>query len=482
MKKSFSRIIIKGGVLSPAELKEIVELAEASGSDSISLGSRQDILITKDVEVENFSAENKYQIIPPKTEGAENIVSSYVAADIFSGTHWLTGDRYLYVLEQFRNPPNLKVNITDPKQRLVPLFTGHLNFIASEHEDYWHLYIRLPEWTKMQVYPALIYTWDVGEIVYGIEELLQEEPEEVEMIFNLLSDSLETNNRTIDKSLEIPYQPFPYYEGMNKIGMDSYWLGLYWRNNKYYTSFLKEMCDLCAESKIGKISITPWKSLIVKGIPINTKLEWEKFLGKNGINVRHSMLELNWHIPVDNEEAANLKKYLVSNFDQKDISTYGLTFGIFDSTKKSNYFTAVVIEKNQAPEILNEIGVRDTYNLLYAQNFDPNTRNYVIHVQDVDKVELPGLLIELSKMYFSQLGEKEEKARKLPETKPEKEKLKKEIWQCAACLSIYEAKFGDITQEIPAGTSFDKLPETYVCSLCEAPKSAFEKRIQEKPS
>ncbi|WP_286760790.1 rubredoxin [Salegentibacter sp. UBA1130] len=482
MKKSFSRIIIKGGVLSPAELKEIVELAEASGSDSISLGSRQDILITKDVEVENFSAENKYQIIPPKTEGAENIVSSYVAADIFSGTHWLTGDRYLYVLEQFRNPPNLKVNITDPKQRLVPLFTGHLNFIASEHEDYWHLYIRLPEWTKMQVYPALIYTWDVGEIVYGIEELLQEEPEEVEMIFNLLSDSLETNNRTIDKSLEIPYQPFPYYEGMNKIGMDSYWLGLYWRNNKYYTSFLKEMCDLCAESKIGKISITPWKSLIVKGIPINTKLEWEKFLGKNGINVRHSMLELNWHIPVDNEEAANLKKYLVSNFDQKDISTYGLTFGIFDSTKKSNYFTAVVIEKNQAPEILNEIGVRDTYNLLYAQNFDPNTHNYVIHVQDVDKIELPGLLIELSKMYFSQLGEKEEKARNIPESKPEKEKLKKEIWQCAACLSIYEAKFGDITQEIPAGTSFDQLPETYVCSLCEAPKSAFEKRIQEKLS
>jgi rubredoxin len=475
MKKSFSRIIIKGGVLSPAELKEIVELAEASGSDSISLGSRQDILITKDVEVENFSAENKYQIIPPKTEGAENIVSSYVAADIFSGTHWLTGDRYLYVLEQFRNPPNLKVNITDPKQRLVPLFTGHLNFIASEHEDYWYLYIRLPEWTKMQVYPALIYTWDVGDIVYGIEEMLQEEPEEVEMIFNLLSDSLETNNRTIDKSLEIPYQPFPYYEGMNKIGMDSYWLGLYWRNNKYYTNFLKEMCDLCAESKIGKISITPWKSLIVKGIPINTKLEWEKFLGKNGINVRHSMLELNWHIPVDNEEAANLKKYLVSNFDQKDISTYGLTFGIFDSTKKSNYFTAVVIEKNQAPKILNEIGVRDTYNLLYAQNFDPNTRDYVIHVHDVDKVELPGLLIELSKMYFSQLGEKEEKARKIPESKPEQEKLKKEIWQCAACLSIYEAKFGDITQEIQAGTSFAQLPGTYVCSLCEAPKSAFEK-------
>lgn len=480
MDKSFSRIIIKGGVLSPAELKEIVELAEASGSDSISLGSRQDILITKAIDTENFSTENKYQIIPPKSDGTENIVSSYVATDVFPGTAWLTGDRYLYVLEQFRLPPNLKVNITDPKQRLVPLFTGHLNFIASEHEDYWYLYIRLPNWKEIQVYPALIYTWDVGDIVYGIEEILQEEPEEVEMIFNLLSDALETNNRTIDKPLDIPYYPFPYYEGMNKIGMDSYWLGLYWRNNNYYTSFLKEMCDLCAESKIGKISITPWKSLIIKGIPKSSKLEWEKFLGKSGINVRHSMLELNWHIPVDNEEALQLKKYLVSNFDQYDISTYGLTFGIFDSTNTSNYFTAVVIEKNKAPQISKDIKIRDTYNLLYAQNFDPNSREYVIHVQDVDKVELPGLLIELSKMYFNQLGEEKENSKKKPKPEPQKEKNKKEIWQCKACLSIYDEEYGDITQEIPPGISFGKLPESYKCPLCEAPKLEFEKRLQEK--
>ncbi|TDN86354.1 nitrite/sulfite reductase ferredoxin-like protein [Salegentibacter sp. 24] len=480
MEKTFSRIIIKGGVLSPAELREIVELAEACGSNSISLGSRQDVLITKIIDPENFSQEDKYQIIQPKTLGAENIVSSYVAADIFPATPWLTGDRYLYVLEQFRNPPNLKVNITDPKQRLVPLFTGHLNFIASAHQDYWFLYIRLPQWKKMQVYPALIYTWDVGEVVYAIEELLKEEPEEVDMIFNILSDALETNNRTIDKPLEIPYRPFPYYEGMNKIGMDNYWLGLYWRNNKYYTSFLKDMCDLCAASKIGKISITPWKSLIIKGIPNNSKLEWEKFLGKRGINVRHSMLELNWHIPVDNEDALELKKYLVSNFDQNDISTYGLTFGIFDSVVKSNYFTTVVIEKNQAPQGLKEIKIRDTYNLLYAQNFDPNSRDYIMHVQDVDKVELPGLLIELSKMYFDQLGQEEEKPGNKSEPEHRKENLSKEIWQCKACLSIYDAEYGDITNEIAPGKSFENLPETYSCPLCEASKSEFSKKTEQQ--
>ena len=47
MKQNYSRVIVKGGVLSPAELKEILELAEEAGLDTISLGSRQDILFIK---------------------------------------------------------------------------------------------------------------------------------------------------------------------------------------------------------------------------------------------------------------------------------------------------------------------------------------------------------------------------------------------------------------------------------------------------
>ena len=42
--------------------------------------------------------------------------------------------------------------------------------------------------------------------------------------------------------------------------------------------------------------------------------------------------------------------------------------------------------------------------MLYAKNFDPNTREYIVHVQEVDKAELPSLLLELSRLYFEQLG------------------------------------------------------------------------------
>ncbi len=64
------------------------------------------------------------------------------------------------------------------------------------------------------------------------------------------------------------------------MGDNEYWLGLYWRNNEYDIAFLKEFCDFCLESRVGKICITPWKSFIVKGINRKYKLNLEKLLGK----------------------------------------------------------------------------------------------------------------------------------------------------------------------------------------------------------
>ncbi|MBU2951529.1 rubredoxin [Tamlana agarivorans] len=468
------RIKINGGVLSPGELKYICEAAESLGLDAISFGSRQDIIFPEQIDESKFDQFNKIQFIKPKRDGIQNIASSYVSAEILPSTSWLTSDRYLYILEQFKHKLKLRVNITDPKQRLVPLFTGNVNFIASEHEDYWYLYVRLPGWKKTLMYPALIYSWDMDKIEIAIENILQEEPETIETVFELVSDAVDTNNRTVDKSLEVPFYPFPYYEGMNRIGTDRYWLGLYWRNNRYDLKFLKAMCELCSENKIGKISITPWKSFIVKGIPQKSKLQWEKFLGKYGINVRHSMLEMNWHLPVNDPDALNLKKYLVTNFDQNDISTYGLTFGITSYESDTYNFTSIVIEKNKQPDLKGDFKIRDTYNLLYAKNFDPNTRKYIMHVQDVDKVELPGLLMELSQLYFEQLGtERDEEEVEVIK----KETSEEEVYQCSDCLTVYNEVYGDITQDIAPNTSFEDLPATYECSLCEASKSNFEKKV-----
>ncbi len=465
-----TRLIVKGGVISPGELREIVNMGLDQGLDTISFGSRQDIIFPKGFTAIEKEKSGKNHFVYPNEESGNNIVTSYVSTDIFRNTPWLTGNKFLYILEQFKEQPQLKVNITDPKQQLVPLFTGHINFIASHHEDYWFVYIRLPKWSKMELYPVLIYSWNIAEVYYAIEKILEEEPHSADMIFQLVNDALDTNNRTIDKPLNIPFYPFPYYEGMNKLGIDQYWLGLYWRNNLYDLDFLSAMCDLCFDCKIGKICITPWKSFIVKGIPKERKLDWEKFLGKKGINVRHSLLELNWHLPVAAEWALSLKTFLVRTLDQYDISTYGLTFGLSEYNRDGHYFTSIVIEKNKMPKELESMKIRDTYNVLYAKNFDPNTKEYIVLTQDIDKQELPLILIELSKKYFEELGNS------LPEisaTSVKKETKEQDVHQCTECLTLYNSEYGDLTQGIEKGVLFVNLPENYHCSLCEAPKNKF---------
>ncbi|MBG7629418.1 MAG: rubredoxin domain-containing protein [Bacteroidetes bacterium] len=469
-KQKLQRIFIKGGVLSPGELKQILRMTEELGLSTIKFGSRQDILIP--YKESNKKITDLYPTINignNQKHDFQNIVCSYVSSDIFPSTHWLKGSTYLYILEQFRFNPKLKINITDPHQQLVPLFNGQLNFIASENEDYWHLNLKLPGWETEVEFPVLVYSWDIPKFAEAIEEFY-EETTDISLLFDLINEKIDANSRTIENKLDIPFHPFPYYEGMNKMGEHEYWLGLFWRNNEYDIDFLKDFCDFCLESRIGKICITPWKSFITKGINRKYKLGLEKLLGKKGINVRHSSLELNWHLPVDNVEALELKKSIVRNFDQNDISTYGLNFSITDRVKNETYFTSAVIEKNQIPTIVKDFNIRPTYNVLYCKNFNPNTKEYLMYAQDVDKMELPGLLMELSKLYFEKLGEIDDSEKQ----NIEDVKIEKEVYQCAECLTVYDPEYGDLNANIEVGILFNDLPNTYQCSVCEAQKESYK--------
>lgn len=475
MKENLHRILIKGGVTSPGELKDIISMLEAAGLTEVYFGSRQDLLFPlNDAKEEQLERISKFNTDIIGQRSYQNIVCSYVSSDIFETTNWLKGSTYLYILESFDYLPKLKINITDPKQRLVPIFNGNLNFIASESEDYWYLNVKLPHWNQSAYYPMLVYSWDINLISQEIEAR-HEDIQDVEELFFVLNKVLDTNNKAIEKELNIAYTTFPYYEGMNRMGLDQYWLGLYWRNNRYDLDFLKEFCSFCLDNRIGKICITPWKSIIVKGIKQECKPELERFLGQWGINVRHSQLEMNWHVPVDDMEALELKKFLVRSFDQNDISTYGLTFGISNDVGKRSHFASIIIEKNSVPTIVKDFDVRPTYNVLHFENFDPNTQRYISNAQDIDKIKLPGLLMELSKKYFEHLSIKTEKEEVKPKSAGQHES--RAVYQCQSCLTVYDTLFGDPKVAIAVGTDFKDLPDGYKCPVCDSSKNSF-KRVE----
>ena len=48
-------------------------------------------------------------------------------------------------------------------------------------------------------------------------------------------------------------------------------------------------------------------------------------------------------------------------------------------------------------------------------------------------------------------------------------------YKCSVCGWVYDPELGDQEGRIPPGTPFEKLPDDWVCPVCGAAKSAFEK-------
>ncbi len=54
------------------------------------------------------------------------------------------------------------------------------------------------------------------------------------------------------------------------------------------------------------------------------------------------------------------------------------------------------------------------------------------------------------------------------------------LYVCSICGYIYDESAGDPSSDVPSGTKWEDLPESWVCPVCSAQKSAFEKKEEKK--
>jgi rubredoxin len=47
------------------------------------------------------------------------------------------------------------------------------------------------------------------------------------------------------------------------------------------------------------------------------------------------------------------------------------------------------------------------------------------------------------------------------------------LYQCRDCLTVYDPVYSDNWTGKDAAIPFDALPQTYICSTCDAPKTNF---------
>jgi rubredoxin len=465
------RVNFRGGIASPGELKSILTIAERCHVFEVRFGLRQQLLLhlphglLKLFEKEAKSIGLSYQL---DGNFYPNIVSSYVAEEVFQKGNWLNEEIYQEILDLFAYEPQLKVNISDSGQSFTPYFSGHLNFVASELPNFWYLTVRLPKTNEAHAYSQLIYSNDIPALCEVLEREIVQYKTSIPKLWKKIPFHIHKIPTT--KELELPTFALPYYEGFNRYGNRT-WLGIYKRTELFSTEFLLELCDICLDTKIGQIGITPWKSLIIKGIEELDRPRWTRLLSKYNISMRHAANELNWQVEDDSADALALKHDLVKAFDQQDLRTFGLCFGI-KTVPQTEVFAAIMVRRRRF-KLLGFIPAFYVYDISYTKDFNPNGRTKIYFAEGVAHFNLAEQLRRSVLLYNKQLAENSIVVIDKPLSPNQEISTITAVHQCTTCFTIYDERFGDELNGIEAGIPFSKLPDTYTCSTCGNAKDTF---------
>ncbi|QIP14286.1 rubredoxin [Spirosoma aureum] len=475
------KINLPAGIVSPGALQNVLTLAHDAGVHTVRFGARQQLLMTVHYEDMRFLEKDlkKHQIAyEANTEQYPNIISSYCGEDVFRTGAWLRESEYHTVLDQFDYQPRLKVNLSDSNQSFTPFFTGNLNFIASPIPHFWYLYVRPKQSNSLFRWRELIYTNDMGRLAKAVEEaMLEQDHQEEEALFRAVTTGRSFITQPATNDVELPEFSLPYYEGFNRYGQRS-WLGLYRRDEQFSVAFLLEVCALCLKTRVGELCVTPWKSLIIKGIEEKDRATWSHILGKHNINVRHAANELAWQTEDHTNEGTQLKNYVLRYFEKHDTRTFGLCFGV-QTRPKSEVFGSVLVRKRPLLQ-LGQLALFSVYDVYYTDNFNPNSRTYHLFEKGLFKLHLPNQINRLCRKFSTgRLTQRGEVVRlETEKTEPALSPISK-VYQCPHCFTVYDEQYGDTLNAIPAGTPFSALPSDYACPTCDAPKEEMEEVLLE---
>lgn len=478
-------INFRGGIISPGELYNILLAAQKLKVPYVRFGLRQQLLIDlEDYNIPNFTEELQTLNIEHEVNSNQypNIISSFPAEEVFIRNTWLSEGVYKDIFDAIDYKPTLKVNICDSNQSFTPMLTGNINWVASaESAHYWHLIIRFPKTNIIYEWDQVCYTNDIPKVTKAIEQVITANSsaymDNPNADGNLLFSALKTDNFNIkpaEKNAELPPFNLPYYEGLNRYD-NKYWLGIYRRDELFSVDFLKAVCQLCSETKLGQLCCTAWKSIMIKGIEEKDKAAWNLLLEKFQINMRHAANELNFQVEDNSAEALELKNFLVKNLSIDDTRTFGICIGI-KTRKKSEIFSSILVRTRYLVDFAG-IKLFKVYDILCAKDFNPNERTEEIFSSSNPKFVLPEQVRRsVLKYYNYRAGIVKQTAMANMPPKAVAEAMEDEyVYQCSSCKTIYDETVGEPGNGIPAGTAFEDLPTTYVCPVCEAAKDGFSK-------
>lgn len=489
-RKHILKVNFPGGIVPAGDLLAVVKAAVPAGVPAIRFGGRQQLLMavySDKLDTLMTALAEMPLLIELDGDSYPNIMSSCVAEQMVHTGSWLKEGVYKDVLESFDtldHRPRLAVNLVDPGQSLVPFNTGQLNFIASGMGNYWHLLLRIRPQGPLYEWKSLVYSGNIAQLTRRLEQyFFCADIMSPEQMYEKIMESEQWIEQLPVDKMTLPDFALPYYEGFNRDG-EQLWLGIYRRDELFPLSFLMDLCTLCLDTKLAQVYITPWKSIIIRGIRPGKRKGWDIILGRHGINVRHSLCELSWQVEDVSEEGLSLKHYLVRQFDRDDVRIFGLCFSI-QLLQETTLFGLVLIRRQQTGETGRRAS--DRYEILYRHDFNPRSDEYVLFRKDMKKEHLATYLKSLCKYFYDcKAGEEmilhhvyrqDDAAGKDRDAAGAGSfaDAEREVQECRHCLTVYDPMLGDVEAGVAAGTAFRSLAE-YFCPVCGSDKSAFIKK------
>ena len=509
-----ARVLSEGGRVSVQQMALLLEAARAAGLTHMRVDARQSLIFnhgalpTRVGQLHMFAQHLADVGLRCAYEHEQNIVSSVPSVQVFAHNSWVDSGVYGVLLRELHEVGigmgsmdaevapafPLSVSLVDGRQHFVPHLSSELNFVASDTEDYWYVYIRYGQADRAAVlWPFLVGSPCLAQFAYSLAHDLAAGVE-VSVCAGQYAQDARWQMIALEQAVAQPYSAVPRYEGFIPYGQNQYALGIVRADQSFEVLMLEYMLKLMQQQDLVELYTTPWGSLLIKGIHEAHIPVWNRLLCLQHCDVGLSYGQLNWLILADEANHADgvrLRNHLAQQLQDNGLRTWGLGFAIVDEASHAHQsWPTSIIVRVQRDSSWFGWRKRVCYALWCIPADQSLAQQYHCIAEGLDLHELVGELTDRVIKHQKSIGVSRQKAMVAPLTMPThwatigqavqspsfavQNTVKAEIFVCRHCATEYHEDLGEPSQNIAAHTPFAQLNEQFHCPVCEHGKSAFE--------
>jgi rubredoxin len=460
-----------GGRIPLSVLRHAAELTMVHGNGTMALGSRQELILGG---IQSRSRDRIRRelggLLVEYHPRRPNIVTTRPMAGRAGRTHWLSDGAYDSVLSQFMTAPAIPVNLSDPRQDVLPLYTGQINFIASTEPGFWHVSFNARGQLRPIVLSTAVHVDGVPAATFVIQNAIMHDnaldlPElQRNLMQNLGGSARELPQAAIAHHDEVrPIEGFEF-----DAQSESYSLGISALAQRLPGAFLVDLCLAARGLSIATAGLTPWRSLLVHGIPAIARADFERLLLRHRVSIHtgawDSACFQDFHTPGAVKAGADLLSALNDNFPHPGGLRIGLTehSGVIPDTP--------IVVRAETPPARWPFRPEPHFNVYVHECFDRFNPMLITCATGVAAARMADVVLNLVERFGAGQAPVVPVA---PLAAPVLLRGGALIHQCAECHTEYSEQYGDPLGGIDAGTPFAELPTSWSCPTCGAPLTRY---------